>query len=141
MEDHLHKIIRAQRDQKKPGANKEGGPKVVCQRREPISVLCTLSEKKIIQDNAKNAGLTTPVFLRELGINGRVKRRVKTFPSEVLQMIGALNHIGANINQIAKKRNKGEDLNAMERAFLDQHVRGVNSIVNDIKKHILWSEK
>lgn len=126
--------------EKKANVNKGGPPKVACPRREALRVHCTLLEKQIIQGNAKNAGRPVSVFLRELGVHGRLKRTVKTFPKEFLQMIGALNQIGANINQIAKKRNKGEDLNAMERALLNQQVREVNSIVMDIKKHLSWSE-
>ena len=134
-------LIKELHDKKKVNVNNGGRPKVACPRRELLGVWCTLLEKKIIQGNAKNAGLAASAFLRELGMHGRLKRRVKAFPREFLQMIGALNHIGANINQIAKKRNKGEDLNAMERALLNQEVREVNSIVMDIKKHLSWSEK
>jgi hypothetical protein len=144
MESEISKIIKEQRDQKnkkKVSINKGGRPKVAYKRREALSVMCTLLEKKIIQGNAKNAGRTVSVFLRDLGIDGRVERRVKTFPREVLQMIGALNNVGANINQIAKKRNKGEDLNAVERALLNQEVRSVNNIVHEIKKYVSWSEK
>jgi Bacterial mobilisation protein (MobC) len=120
---------------------KGGRPRVPNKRSEALSVMCTLLEKNLIQINARNSGRSVSVFLRDLGIHGRVERNIKVFPKEVLQMIGALNHIGNNINQIAKKRNKGEDLNAMERALLAQEVRGVNTIVKDIKKYLSWSEK
>jgi hypothetical protein len=33
-------------------------------------------------------------------------------------MTGTINHMAANLNQIAKKRNSGEELNALERANL-----------------------
>jgi hypothetical protein len=56
-------------------------------------------------------------------------------------MIGTLNHIAANLNQIARKRNKGDDLNPIERALLNQEVRGLQGIVEEIKEQVSWSEK
>ena len=43
---------------------------------------------------------------------------VKTIPKEVLMLSGALNHVGALLNQVAKKRNSNDELNALERADL-----------------------
>ncbi len=40
-------------------------------------------------------------------------------------MTGTFNHIAANLNQIAKKRNSGEELNALERASLKVQSGGI----------------
>jgi hypothetical protein len=118
-----------------------GRPKVSHKRREALSVMCNLLEKKIIQINARNSGRSVSVFLRDLGLNGRVNLKVKSLPRSVLQLIGTLNHTAANLNQIAKKRNRGDDLDAVERALLNQEVRGLQSIVQEIKRYVSWSEK
>ena len=120
---------------------KGGRPKVAHKRREALSVMCDLLEKKIIQANARNAGRSVSVFLRDLGLHGRVNMKVKSLPKPVLQLIGTLNHTAANLNQIAKKRNRGEELDPVERALLNQEVRGVQNIVQEIKKYVSWSEK
>ncbi|WP_234997921.1 hypothetical protein [Mucilaginibacter sp. OK098] len=62
--------------------------------------------------------------------------RVKTLPKSVLEMRGTLNHIAANLNQIAKRRNRGDDLNAMERALLEQDMRSLRGLVKDINAYI-----
>jgi hypothetical protein len=98
--------------------------------------MCNLLEKKIIQANARNVGKTVSVFLRDLGLHNRAVIRVRTLPRSVLQLTGTLNHIAANINQLAKKRNQGNDLNGMERALLNQEIRSLQTLVKDIKNAI-----
>ncbi len=120
---------------------KGGRPKVSHKRREALSVMCSLLEKKIIQVNARNTGRSVSVFLRDLGLHGRVNMKVKSLPKQVLQLIGTLNHTAANLNQIAKKRNRGDDLDPLERALLNQEIRGIQSIVHEIKRYVSWSEK
>lgn len=117
-------------------ANKGGRPKVPHKRRAAVSVMCTLVEKKIIEANAKRVGLSSSVFLRNLGLSTRIEVRIKTLPRPVLEMRGTLNHIAANLNQIAKKRNRGDDLNAMERALLDQDVRSLRGLVKNINGYV-----
>lgn len=116
--------------------NKGGRPSVPHKRRSSVSVMCTLIEKKIIEANAKRVGMNPSVFLRNLGLNTRIEVRVKTLPKSVLEMRGTLNHIAANLNQIAKRRNRGDDLNAMERALLDQDVRSLRALVKNINAHV-----
>lgn len=115
---------------------KGGRPKVSFKRREALSVMCNLLEKKIIQANARIAARSVSVFLRDLGLHGRVETKIKSLPRPVLQLIGTLNHTAANLNQIAKKRNRGDDLNPMERALLNQEIRSIQNIVKEIKQYI-----
>jgi hypothetical protein len=116
--------------------NKGGRPKAAIKRDAAITVMCNIIEKKLIQGNAKKAGTTASIYLRELGLTGAVKIKLKTLPKEVLQFTGTLNHMAANLNQIARKRNAGEDLNAMDRALLNQEVRSVQQIVEEVKSYL-----
>jgi methyl-accepting chemotaxis protein len=65
-----------------------------------------------------------------------VKFRVKTLNREVLQLTGTLNHIAANLNQIAKKRNSFDELSVLERARLNQQSTSLQQIVTDIKAYL-----
>jgi len=133
MKDLLQNISNKAGEEKKGRINKGGRPKVSHKKSEVLSVMCNLLEKKIIQANARNAEKTVSVFLRDLGLHSRAVIRVRTLPRSVLQLTGTLNHIAANINQLAKKRNQGNDLNGMERALLNQEIRSLQAIVKDIK--------
>lgn len=116
--------------------NKGGRPKATIKRDASITVMCNLIEKKLIQVNAKKVGTNASVYLRELGLNGTVKLKLKTLPKEVLQFTGTMNHMAANLNQIARKRNSGEDLNAVDRALLNQEVRSLQQVVEEVKGYL-----
>ena len=116
--------------------NRGGRPKVSIKRREHLAVMCTIIERKLIEAKAKRAGLTLSEFLRELGLKGKVSQKMRTLPKEVLQLKGTLNHVAANLNQIAKKRNKGEYLDAMDRALLNQEVRAIQTLTSDITTYL-----
>ena len=116
--------------------NKGGRPKVSLKRAVSLTVMCNLIEKKLIQLNARKVNLCASVYLRELGLKGTVKVKLKTLPKEVLQFIGTLNHMAANLNQIARKRNSGEDLNAMDRALINQEVRAIQKLVEEIEAYL-----
>ena len=113
--------------------NKGGRPKLALKRDEALTVMCNIDEKKTITSNAESFNLPVSIFLRELGLKGRIKTKIKTLPKEVLQITGTLNHLAANINQIARKRNRGEELNAIDRALLNKEVRELQTIVIVIK--------
>ncbi|RKR80510.1 hypothetical protein BDD43_0630 [Mucilaginibacter gracilis] len=136
MKSEVKKITNTKSPARAGRVNKGGRPKVPHKRRNSVSVMCTLIEKKIIEANAKRVGTNPSVFLRNLGLNTRIEVRVKTLPKSVLEMRGTLNHIAANLNQIARKRNRGDDLNAMERALLDQDVRSLQALVKNINAYV-----
>ncbi len=81
----------------------------------------------------KEFGLTVSEYFRVLGLKRQVDRKVKALPKEVLQLIGTLNHLAANINQIANKRNRGDELNAFERAELMLLAREIKEMAKTIK--------
>lgn len=137
MEGKLSEIIKeikSKKDKKPRSVNKSGRPKASLKRSNHLTVMCTIMEKKIIQMNARKAGTNISVFLRTLGLNERVK--VKTLPKEVLQLTGTLNHVAANLNQIARKRNGVDELDAMDRALLNQEVRSLQGLVKAVKTYL-----
>jgi hypothetical protein len=136
MESTVKKITNTKAPALTGRVNKGGRPKVPHKRRTAVSVMCTLIEKRIIEANAKRVGMNPSVFLRNLGLNTRIEVRVKTLPKPVLEMRGTLNHIAANLNQIARRRNRGDDLNTLERAMLDQDVRSLRALVKNINAYV-----
>ena len=95
--------------------------------------MCTTSERKIIEDKAKLANVSISQFFRELALQGQVDRKIKVLPKEVLLFTANLNHLAANMNQIAKKRNQNDELNAIERAGLIVLSNEVKKLAADIK--------
>ena len=136
MESTVKKITNTKPQAVTGRVNKGGRPKVPHKRRTAVSVMCTLIEKRIIEANAKRVGMNPSVFLRNLGLNTRIEVRVKTLPKPVLEMRGTLNHIAANLNQIARRRNRGDDLNTLERAMLDQDVRSLRALLKNINAYV-----
>jgi peptidoglycan hydrolase CwlO-like protein len=117
--------------------NRKGGrPKKAVKRDQQITVACSLIEKNVIEQKAKYSNLTNSEYLRQMGLTGKIDSRLKVLPKEVLQLTAALNHMGANLNQVAKKRNSLDELNAIERAELNQLSRRVKELAGEIKKHL-----
>jgi hypothetical protein len=116
--------------------NKGGRPKKAIKQNHFIGVKCSLVEKTILRQKAKAAGLTLSEFLRESGLKGQAVRKIKALPKEVLQLAGTLNHLAANLNQVAKKRNRMDELNALERADLQELSGKVKQLAVDIKNYL-----
>ena len=106
------------KEQKTKAKNKGGRPKKAVKKDQLMAFKCTLFERRAIEARAKSTNLLPSEYLREMGLTGKIDRREKVLPKEVLEKIGTINHVAANVNQIAKKRNSGEELNALERASL-----------------------
>ena len=121
---------------KQVGRNKGGRPKKAIKQREFIGVKCSLVEKILLKQKAKTVGLSLSEYLREMGFNGQVVRRTKAIPQEILQFTGTLNHLAANLNQIAKKRNGIEQLDALERAGLEVQSRDLKRLAEAIKNYL-----
>lgn len=107
--------------------NKGGRPRKEIKRDQQLAVMCTPEERKIIETKAKKMNISNSEFFRTLALEGQVDRKIKILPKEVLLFTATLNHLAANINQIAKKRNQNDELSAIERA-------GLMVLSNDIKK-------
>jgi hypothetical protein len=115
--------------------NKGGRPKKAIKKDQLLAVKCSRFERRAIEAKAKSANLTVSEYLREIALTGKIERREKALPKEVLELTGTLNHMAANLNQIAKKRNGVEELNALERAVL----KVLSGEVKDIAAHIKTS--
>ncbi len=99
-------------------ANKGGRPQKQEHRDQKVTVMFTRIEVITVRFYAKEMRLTVSEYLRALGLKRQVDRQAKALPREVLQIAGTLNHMAANLNQAAHKRNRGDELNAIERAEL-----------------------
>ena len=115
---------------------KGGRPKKAIKKDQLLAIKCTLPERKIIEEKAKNTGLTVSEYLRQNGLNGKIDSPKNVIPKEVLQLTGTLNHLAANLNQIAKKRNGFDELNAMERALLELESRDLKNLAVTIKNYL-----
>lgn len=116
--------------------NKGGRPTKEVKQDHFIGVKCTLIEKTLLQEKSKILGLTVSEYLRASGLKGHAVSKIKTLPPEVLQLTGTLNHLAANLNQIAKKRNGIEQLDALERAGLEVQSRDLKRLAEAIKNHL-----
>lgn len=116
--------------------HKGGRPTKAVKRNKTIGVRCSLIERCLIEAKAKSAGLTRSEYLRITGLNGKVDMRRKVLPKEVLQGIANLNHLAGNLNQIAKKRNALDELNALERAGLQHAILQIKQFVKDYKNYL-----
>ena len=113
--------------------NKGGRPKKAVKKDQLLAIKCSLYERRAIEARAKSVHLTTSEYLREIGLTGKIDSHEKALPKEVLALIGTINHMAANLNQIAKKRNGFEELNALERATLKVQSGELKQIAAQIK--------
>jgi hypothetical protein len=123
-------------DTKLLARNRGGRPPKQIKRDKLLGVRCSSIEQVLIKSHAKGSGLTISEYLRNLGLNGKIDRPKMRFPKEILQFTGTLNHLAANLNQIAKKRNQSDELNAIERAQLNQLSLSVKQLTSDIKNYL-----
>jgi hypothetical protein len=115
--------------------NKGGRPKKAVKKDQLMAIKCTLYERKVIEARAKSTNLTVSEYLREIGLTGKIDRRDKALPKEVLNLTAALNHMGTNLNQIAKKRNGADEL-PLELAELKVRSGHLKEIAVQIKSYL-----
>ena len=116
--------------------NKGGRPRQPVKKDQLLGVKCSLFERKVIEVKAKSADLSVSEYLRTMGVNGKIDRQEKALPKEVLQLTGTINHLAANLNQIAKKRNGMDELNALERASLQVQSGELKKLAEQIKNYL-----
>lgn len=124
-------------EQQNTQTRKKGGrpPKAV-KKDQLLAVKCTRSERFIIESRAKNANLNVSEYLREIAITGKIDRQEKALPREVLNFTATLNHMAANLNQIARKRNSREELNLIERTSLRIQSEQIKELAIRIKRYL-----
>lgn len=121
--------------QEKREKNKGGRRPVENKMDQLIPVKCTAEQREEIQVRAAKAGMTVSEYLREIGTKGRIEKRLIVFPKEVLQLTGNLNHLAANLNQIAKRRNSFEQLSSEELLTLRRQSEEVKDLATLIKSY------
>jgi hypothetical protein len=117
-------------------SRKGGRPKKVVKRDQLLAVKCTLLERTAIEYKAKSVGLTKSEYLRTMAMTGKIDRLTKVLPKEVLQLSGTLNHLAANMNQVAKKLNSNEFLTSLDRAGLEVDALTIKKLAQDIKTYL-----
>jgi hypothetical protein len=122
--------------QKTTTRNKGGRPKKAVKKDQLLAVKCSLVERKVIVARAKSAGLSVSEYLREIAMAGKIEQHDKVLPKEVLVHLGTINHLAANMNQIAKKRNGFDELNALERAGLKVQAGDLKDLAAQIKSYL-----
>ena len=116
--------------------SKGGRPKKTIKREQLMALKCTAYERKVIETRAKSTNLSVSEYLRELGLTGKIDRRNKALPKEVLSLTATLNHMAANLNQIARKRNGTDELSPLERAGLKVQSGQVKDLAIEIKNYL-----
>jgi hypothetical protein len=116
--------------------NKGGRPKKRVKQDQLLSVKCSLLERKAIEVKAEMANLSVSAYLRKMGLTGKIDRREKVLPKEILQLTATLNHLAANLNQIAKKRNGFDELDVVERAMLSVQSKTLQKLALEIKDYL-----
>jgi peptidoglycan hydrolase CwlO-like protein len=116
---------------------KGGRPKKKIKQDAFIGVKCSLIDKTVLKQRARTVGLSLSEYLRETGLKGQAVSKIKALPREVLLFTATLNHLAANLNQVAKKRNQLDELNATERAELNELSVCVKQLARDIKDYLL----
>ena len=118
------------------GNRKGGRPKKLIKRDHQITVMCSLPERDTMELKAKTADLSNSEYLRQMGLTEKVDMLKKVLPNEVLMLTATLNHMAANLNQVAKKRNSMDKLNAIGRAELQQQSRQLKELAGEIKHYL-----
>ena len=117
--------------------SKGGRPRKVVKRDQLLGVKCTVPERTAIEEKAKDNALSVSEYLRELGLHSSSKTRIqKTLPKEMLLLTATLNHLAANINQIAYRKNRGEALSPLGRVELFQLVMEIKALSVSIKSYL-----
>ncbi|MGF6927368.1 hypothetical protein QFZ48_002868 [Chitinophaga sp. W2I13] len=116
--------------------SKGGRPSKEVRKNIILTFKCSAYEKMVIAQKAKELNLNISEYIRRMSVNGKVDQQIKVLPAEVLALSGTLNHIAANINQVAKKRNKDEDLSMMELVNLQNMVPVLKGIAVEIKNYL-----
>jgi hypothetical protein len=129
----METVTESTSNNKNGRVNKGGRPKKQHHLDQKITVMCTRFDLIAIRYHAKECNISVSEYLRELGLKRQVDRKVKVLPKEVLQLMGALNHMAANINQVAYRRNRGYELNAIERAELMVLAGEIKELAKTIK--------
>jgi hypothetical protein len=114
----MNMVAEQQTGQKQRAGKRVGRPPKAVKKDQLLALKCSLLERKMIETKAKSALLSVSEYIREMVLNGKINRGKRTLPEEILRFTATLNRLAANLNQVAKKRNRYEVLSFLERADL-----------------------
>lgn len=118
-------------------SSKGGRPKKDVKRDRLLGVKCTSQEKEIIEKKAKDHAFSVSEYLRELGLSSSATSvKQKPLPKEVLLFTATLNHLAANINQIAYRKNRGDFFTPNDRVALFGLVVEIKGLSASIKSYL-----
>jgi len=115
--------------------NQTGRPRKEVKKDQFLAIKCNQWERSIIETKAKVSNLSISEYLRKMGVAGKIDRREKVFPKEVLELTGMLNHLAANLNQIARVRNGMEQLSLKELSELRTQSGDLKNLAEQIKTY------
>jgi fumarate hydratase class II len=114
--------------------NKGGRPKKAIKRDQQLAVMCSLTERKLIEYKAKKMSSNTSRYLRELALKGQVGTKVKVIPKEILSLPATLNRMASNLNQLARKNNRNEAFSSQEKLELQELSGEIKKLAIQLKK-------
>jgi hypothetical protein len=100
-----------------------------------MAFLCSQVEKVYIKSCAKKAGKSLSAYVRQGALQG-FQHRDKSLPPEVLAFQAQLAHACGLLEVIARKRLDGDELNALERAQLNEIRQSLQEFFEQIKQHL-----
>lgn len=99
-----------------------------------LALKCSSADELIIRSNASLYNLPVSVYIRDIAVKHRVQ--LKKLPQEVLVFQTRINQTCSLLNQLARKKNKNEQLSAIDRAQLSDLVDELFSVVKLIKSYL-----
>lgn len=79
------------------------------ERRKEIHLTLLDEEMKLLEEKAESFGMTRSDYLRSLIVWGSVKEKSKLTDEQFQSLLNEMNHIGVNINQIARRVNEARN--------------------------------
>ena len=98
------------------------------ERTQAVIVRLTDKEKQHLERQAQNAGLKMEPFIRKLIMGADIRPRP---PDNVAELIRAVNAVGNNINQIARKVNTYDDVCQSDLAEIKNLLADIYRIIKE----------
>ena len=120
--------------EKETNISKSNRPKKLVLKNRILSLKCSNNEEEEIRRKAALYQLPISVFLRECALKNKVQ--IRTLPSQVVLLQTRINQICSLVNQLARKKNRNEQLTVIERSELSSIVEELHEMVITIRKYI-----
>lgn len=114
--------------------NKGGRPPKTIKRNRLIGVKCTTTEYETIVARAASVGLSLSVYLRQIGLTGRIDHRQISLPPSLLELKAELHHVGANFNQLIRVCHTYHVLNPEQELLAISIIRKIDAVLGRVEK-------